>query len=68
MRAWCLLALLVVATSGCCSTHRAWLDGYSSCVPECGAVNAIPAAAYSAPVLSVQEEVTWLRLPKHEQL
>lgn len=36
MRAWCLLALLAVVTSGCCSTHRAWLDGYSSCVPECG--------------------------------
>jgi len=36
MRAWRLLSLLVVITSGCCSTHRAWLDGYSACVPECG--------------------------------
>ncbi len=32
MRALCLLALIGATLSGCCSTHRAWSDGYGSCV------------------------------------
>ena len=39
MRALCLLALIGATLSGCCSTHRAWSDGYGSCVPECGDCN-----------------------------
>ena len=35
MRALCLLALIGATLSGCCSTHRAWSDGYGSCVPQC---------------------------------
>ncbi len=35
MRALCLLALIGATFSGCCSTHRAWTDGYGSCVPQC---------------------------------
>jgi|GEM_PF-5230907 len=36
MRALCLLALIGATLSGCCSTHRAWSDGYGSCVSGCG--------------------------------
>lgn len=35
MRVLCLLALFGATLSGCCSTHRAWSDGYNACVPEC---------------------------------
>lgn len=34
MRTLCLLALIGATFSGCCSTHRAWNDGYGSCVPQ----------------------------------
>ncbi len=35
MRALCLLVVLGVLLPGCCSTHRAWSEGYNSCVPQC---------------------------------
>lgn len=35
MRVLCLLALIGATLSGCCSTHRAWREGFDSCVPQC---------------------------------